>query len=72
MPPQPPPPLTAPAALQAQLDSAGWAVIDARSLAEQCRLPLDATSAWLLPEDAANMTEEDYDKMLADLREELD
>ena len=47
MSPQPPPPLTAPAALQAQLDSAGWAVIDARSLAELCRLPLDATAGWL-------------------------
>lgn len=44
---QPPPPLTALNALRAQLDSAGWAVIDARSLAELCRLPLDATAAWL-------------------------
>jgi len=47
MPLQPPPPLTAPDALQAQLDSAGWAVIDARSLADWCRLSLDATAAWL-------------------------
>lgn len=45
--PQPPPPLTAPGALRAQLDSAGWAVIDARSLAELCRLPADALAAWL-------------------------
>lgn len=44
--PQPPPPLTALGALQAQLDSAGWAVIDARSLAELCRLSADAPSAW--------------------------
>ncbi len=45
--PQPPPPLTALGALQAQLDSAGWAVIDARSLAELCRLPFGAPAAWL-------------------------
>jgi hypothetical protein len=32
---------------------------------------LDATSAWLLPEDAAKMTEKDYDEMLADLKEEF-
>jgi len=47
MPPQPPPPLTPPGALQAQLDSAGWAVIDARSLAALCALSLDAAAAWL-------------------------
>jgi hypothetical protein len=43
----PPPPLTAPSALHAQLDSAGWAVIDARSVAQLGRLPADALSAWL-------------------------
>ena len=43
----PPPPLTAPGALHAQLDSAGWAVIDARSVAQLCRLPADSLQAWL-------------------------
>jgi hypothetical protein len=33
---------------------------------------LDETSAWLLPEDAAKMTEKDYDQMLQDLKLELD
>jgi hypothetical protein len=32
---------------------------------------LDATSAWLLPEDAAKMTEKDYDEMLAELKSDL-
>jgi len=29
---------------------------------------LDATSAWLLPEEAEKMTEKDYDEMLRDLK----
>ncbi len=33
---------------------------------------LDATSAWLLPEDAAKMTEKDYDEMLEELKEDLE
>jgi hypothetical protein len=44
---QPPPPLTALAELPAQLGSAGWAVIDARSLATLCGLPTDALPQWL-------------------------
>lgn len=32
---------------------------------------LDATSAWLLPEDAAKMTSQDYEEMLDDLKVEL-
>ncbi|MBL8308324.1 MAG: 2OG-Fe dioxygenase family protein [Rubrivivax sp.] len=53
----PPPPLTAPGALPDQLAAAGWAVIDARTLAARCRLPADAMPAWLplwhdLPPDA--------------------
>ena len=53
----PPPPLTALAELPAQLTSAGWAVIDARSLATLCELPADALPTWLpmwqaLPPDA--------------------
>jgi hypothetical protein len=33
---------------------------------------LDATSSSLLPEDAANMTEIDYDVMLAELKAEFE
>ncbi len=33
---------------------------------------LDATSAWLLPEEAANMTERDFDEVLTDLKAELE
>jgi hypothetical protein len=33
---------------------------------------LDAHSAWLLPEDAARMSEQDYNEMLEELRAELD
>jgi hypothetical protein len=44
---QPPPPLTALDNLRAQLGAAGWAVIDARSLATLCKLPADALQAWL-------------------------
>jgi hypothetical protein len=32
---------------------------------------LDATSLWLLPEEAAKMTETDYDKLLDELKVEL-
>ncbi len=53
----PPPPLSATGALPQQLDAAGWAVLDARSLAAHCRLPADAMHAWMpfwseLPPDA--------------------
>jgi hypothetical protein len=33
---------------------------------------LDATSAWLLPEYAANMTEQDYEKILEGLKAEIE
>jgi hypothetical protein len=33
---------------------------------------LDATGAWLLPEEAAAMTETDYDAMLASLKVEFE
>jgi hypothetical protein len=33
---------------------------------------LDETCACLLPEEAANMTEKDYEEMLADLKVELE
>jgi hypothetical protein len=33
---------------------------------------LDATSMWLLPEDAEKITEQDFEDMLDDLRAELD
>jgi hypothetical protein len=33
---------------------------------------LDATGAWLLPEEAAAMTEADYDEMLASLKTEFE
>lgn len=32
---------------------------------------LDAASAWLLPEDAAKMSEKDFDEMLEDLKSDL-
>lgn len=32
---------------------------------------LYATSAWLLPEDAARMTEKDYEGMLAELKKDV-
>jgi hypothetical protein len=43
----PPPPLTSLDELPAQLAAAGWAVVDAASLARLCGLPADAMSAWL-------------------------
>ena len=42
----PPPPLTALMDLQAQLSGAGWAVLDAASLASVAGLPPDAFDAW--------------------------
>ncbi len=33
---------------------------------------LDATCAWLLPEDAAKMTEKDYDELLENLKADLE
>jgi hypothetical protein len=33
---------------------------------------LDATSAWLLPEEAGKITEKDYDEMLRDLKADLE
>ena len=33
---------------------------------------LDATGAWLLPEEAANMTESDFEELLAELKTELE
>ncbi len=44
---QPPPPLTAPASLPAQLAAAGWAVIDATTLRGLCGLSTGALEAWL-------------------------
>jgi hypothetical protein len=43
----PPPPLTALSDLPAQLGSAGWAVIDAVSLAQLCQVSGPALQAWL-------------------------
>jgi hypothetical protein len=33
---------------------------------------LDATQVWLLPEEAARMSEKDYEEMLQDLKAELE
>ena len=46
MPSTPPPPLTAPTDLQDQLASAGFAVLDAASLARLGGLPADAPAHW--------------------------
>jgi hypothetical protein len=46
MPTSPPPPLTALSDLDAQLASAGYAVLDAPSLATLCHLPPSALRAW--------------------------
>lgn len=43
----PTPPLTALADLPVQLASAGWAVVDAPTLARLCELPQPALAAWL-------------------------
>ncbi len=43
----PTPPLTALADLPVQLSSAGWAVVDAPTLATLCELPPTAFTAWL-------------------------
>lgn len=43
----PPPPLTALDDLPAQLQSAGWAVVDADTLGRLCRQPVAALQAWL-------------------------
>jgi hypothetical protein len=42
----PPPPLTALADVPAQLSTAGWAVLDAGTLARLCAAPLPAWLAW--------------------------
>ncbi len=56
------------------LDLPGYMAWSKRKVAEG-ELPgfiahLDATSAWLLPEQAANMTECDYEEMLQDLKDD--
>jgi hypothetical protein len=57
------------------VDLPGYMTWSSRKLAEgeseALIAHLYATSAWLLPEEAAKMTEKDYDEMLADLKEEL-
>jgi hypothetical protein len=57
------------------MDLPGYVAWSRRKLAEgeseALIVHLDATSAWLLPEDADKMTEKDYENMLADLQVEL-
>jgi hypothetical protein len=57
------------------MDLPGYMAWSSRKLAEgqseALIAHLDATSVWELPENAAKMTDQDYDEMLAALKIEL-
>lgn len=57
------------------VDLPGYMTWSSRKLAEGVSealiAHLDATSVWLRPENATEMSEKHYDEMLADLKEDL-